>query len=216
MDIYPEMLGKIVNDSHFDFHVTCKAKVINAVNNLKKGGDFLKALSGLDFKTRKEWLKNSCGDPSVKAMLEILEEYKANEKRPSRAKLILPIIEYAIGLYASDLFYRERGSWFIRRIIEKQKEFEVCKIFRDPSCWYPNTRNSSVEQGPEGNFYKIENDPNAPTIEEEYKTWYNVDINTIEVTPEQKAKIISENQEWVRKSTPELVERMETMIKEGV
>jgi hypothetical protein len=196
------MCGKIIDESHYDFHVTCKAKIINAVNKMKGGVDLLKSLSKLGFKTEERWLKNTCGDPSVTALLGILEDYKKSEKRPTRAKMLVPLIEYAIGLYASDLFFRERGSWFITQIIKRQKEFGVCFLpqFADPNGWYPNTRNLGGVVGPEGNYYKLEQDPNVQPIEEDYKQWYGVDVEaeTIEIDPKEKERVIKHDQEWMK------------------
>jgi hypothetical protein len=164
----PEMSGMILDKSHFKFHVECKAKIVNAVNKMKKGGDFLKALSKLNFSTDKKWTKNTCGNPNVKVLLEILEEYKKLEHRPSRLGVLVPIIEYAIGLYASDLFYTERGEWFLYQICKRSKELQFNACFVNPQYWYPNMRAT-----PE--TFKAENDPNAPDINHEYITWYGVD-----------------------------------------
>jgi hypothetical protein len=211
--ITPEMSGKIIDDSHYDFHVTCKAKIINAVNKMKGGMDLLKSLTKLGFKTDERWLKNTCNDPSVKALLEILEEYKKNEHRPTRAKMIVPLIEYAIGLYASDLFFRERGSWYITQIIKRQQEFSICFIpmFADPNNWYPMTRNITVDengeivpgagiQGKEGYFYKQENDPNVQSVEDDYRQWYNIDIDgdTINISIEDRERVIKQGQEYMK------------------
>lgn len=211
--ITPEMSGKIIDESHFDFHVTCKAKVINAVNKMKGGVDFLKTLSKLNLTPDKRWTQNTCKDPSVTALLEILEEYKRVEHRPTRAKVLIPLLEYAIGLYASDLFFKERGAWFIHKIIERQQDFQICHIqpFADPNQWYPMTRNITVDengvpvqgagiQGTEGYFYKVENSPDCPTIEDDYKAWYGIDLNgnTIEVPQEIRERIIKQNQEWIK------------------
>jgi hypothetical protein len=200
--ITPEMCGKIIDESHYDFHVTCKAKIINAVNKMKGGVDLLKSLTKLGFKTDEKWLKNTCNDPSVKALLEILEEYKKNEHRPTRAKMLVPLIEYAIGLYASDLFFRERGSWFITQVIKRQQEFSVCFIpmFADPQYWYPLTRNCNQVQGTEGAHYKIENDPNVQSVEDDYRQWYNIDVNgdTITINAEDRDRVIRDNQEYMK------------------
>jgi hypothetical protein len=221
LNITPEMCGKVIDESHYDFHVTCKAKIINAVNKIKEGGDLLKTLSHLNFKTDPKWLANTCGDPSVKALLEILEEYKKNEHRPTRAKILVPLIEYAIGLYASDLFFRERGSWFITQIIKRQNEFGVCFIpqFADPKGWYPLTRNLTppapgVVPTPTNygiNYYDIEQDPNVQCVEDDYKEWYGVDVNadTIEIDPEKRAKTIKDGQEYMIAE----LERMKVMVK---
>lgn len=199
--IKPEMSGKIVDESHFNFHVTCKAKMINAINKMKRGGDLLKALSHLNFSTEKRWTANTCNDPSVKALLDILEQYKRVEHRPSRAKVLIPLIEYAIGLYASDLFFRERGAWFITQILNRKEAFHVCYLpmFANPDNWYPMTRNNTG-RGEDGDLYKWENLPDAPTIEEEYKLWYGVDVtqDDLELSPERREKMIKENLEWMR------------------
>jgi hypothetical protein len=174
MEVRPEMSGKIIDRSHLDFHVTCKAKIIGAFNKLKQGKDFLKTLAGYKFRTDKRWVRNSCGDPSVKALTEILEEYKESEHRPNRGDILYSVMEYAIGLYASDLFYRERGSWLINRIIERRQDFLICQVFKDPNQWYPMTRNHTG-QGVEGDLYKEENN-NPPDINKEYAIWYDIDI----------------------------------------
>jgi len=159
------MSGHILDESHFKFHVECKAKIINAVNKLKHGGDFLKALGNLAFSTDKRWTANTSKNPNVAILLEILEEYKKVEHRPSRTKVIVPIIEYAIALYASDLFYVERGEWFLLQICKRAKDFEFHEAFANPDNWYPKKRYAGID----------EENPNAPTIEEEYMTWYGVD-----------------------------------------
>lgn len=164
----PEMTGMIIDDSHFKFHVECKAKIVNAVNKLKKGGDFLKALSQLNFSTDKRWTQNTHKNPNVAILLEILEEYKKNEHRPSRSKLLVPLIEYAIGLYASDLFYVERGEWFLYQICKRTDQFQFQECFVDPDNWYPKGRATPA-------LYERENLPTAPDINEEYRTWYGVD-----------------------------------------
>lgn len=190
VQITPEMSGQIPDESHFDFHVTCKAKIINAVNKLKKGKDFLTTLSKLKFSTNKLWTKNSCGDPSVKALLEILEEYKKVEHRPSRAAMLVPIIEYAIALYASDLFFRERGSWFICRIIDNAESFKVCRAFK-PDIWYPARCTSKS---------LVEYEKTSPSIEKEYRDWYYVDVNgdTIEIPDEIRQRVIEESRERMK------------------
>lgn len=164
----PEMSGMIIDESHFKFHVECKAKIVNAVNKMRKGGDFLKALGKLNFSTDKKWTKNTCGNPNVKVLLEILEDYKKLENRPSRTGVIAPIIEYAIGLYASDLFYTERGEWFLYQICKRSKEFQFHECFVNSKYWYPNMRAT-----PE--TFAAENSPDAPDINQEYRTWYGVD-----------------------------------------
>jgi hypothetical protein len=202
MEITPEMSGKIIDESHLNFHVTCKAKMINAINKMKQGKDLLDALGGLNFKTDPRWLQNSCGDPSVEALNDIIAELKRVEKRPSRAKVLIPLFEYAVGLYASDLFFRERGAWLINEIIKKRDRFAVCTIpmFADPQNWYPNTRNNTGK-GKDGDLYKWENLPNAPTIEEEYKLWYNVDVtqDNLELPQEAREEMIKGNLEWLKK-----------------
>ena len=201
--ITPEMSGKIIDESHLNFHVTCKAKMINAINKVKQGKGLLTSLSSLNFRTDPRWLKNSCNDPSVEALKDILEEYKRVEHRPSRAKVLVPLIEYAIGLYASDLFFRERGAWFINEIIKKRDKFVVCTIpmFADPNNWYPLKRNH-VGEGEYGNLYKMENAPDAPSIEEEYLDWYGVDVtkDNMELPLEAKEKMINEALEWVKQN----------------
>jgi hypothetical protein len=191
MIIRPEMSGKIIDDSHLQFHVGCKARIISAVDKIKKGGELFKILTGYNFKTDPRWVKNSCNDPSVAALLRILEKYKQSEHRPNRAKILVPLFEYFIGLYASDLFYRERGSWLICELIKSQQDFEVCKIFDDPKTWYPMTRNSEGH-GVDGNFYKEEND-NPKDIRDEYAIWYDIDITKeqFDVPEERKAVLVA-------------------------
>jgi hypothetical protein len=166
MTIRPEMSSMILDESHFKFHVECKAKVVNAVNKLRKGADFLKSLSQLNFSTDKRWTQNSTKDPNVAVLMEILADYQKLEHRPSRSKILTPIIEYAIGLYASDLFYRERGEWFLEQILLRSDRFQFSGCFTDPKNWYPVSRSSLGEQ---------EYEMNKPTIEEEYIKWYGVD-----------------------------------------
>jgi len=199
MEIKPEMLGKIVDDSHYNFHVTAKSKVINAYHKMKSGKDFFLALTKLDFKTDPRWLRNSCNDPSVKALLYILEEYKTAEHRPARAKILVTLFEYAIGLYASDLFFRERGAWLISQIIKRQGQFGVCKIpMFQPENWYPMGRNNTG-RGESGDLYQWENKPDAPSIEEEYALWYGVDVTgeTINIDQSNKERIIKGQREWM-------------------
>jgi len=187
MIITPEMSGKILDESHFKFHVECKAKIINAFNKLKKGADFLKSLSKLEFSTDKRWTQNSCNDPNVRALLDILEDYKKVEHRPSRLKLLVPILEYAIGLYASDLFYRERGEWFILQILERSNQFRFSEQFTKPINWYPIRRNDGA--------------PLNADINQEYKDWYGVDptddncVISYDIT--QKNELIKAQREWV-------------------
>lgn len=203
MIVRPEMSAKIVDESHFKFHVECKAKIVNAVTKLRKGTDFLKALSKLNFSTDKRWTKNSSHDPNVAVLMKILEDYKKSEHRPSRAKLLVPIIEYAIGLYASDLFYRERGEWFMYQLINHAHEMSFAEVFIKPENWYPMTRNS-VGSGKEGDLYKWENLPNAPTIEEEYNLWYGVDPTddncVISYDMKKKQELIAAQQKWVEEN----------------
>ena len=199
--VTPEMCGKVIDESHFKFHVEAKAKMIRAINQLRNGVDLLKSLSKQKFSTNKDWLKNSCNDPNTRVLLEILEEYKTVEHRPTRAKILVPLIEYAIALYASDLFYRERGEWFMYKLITKSQEMRFCGNFIDPKGWYPLTRNCDV-QGVEGNFYKSENDPNVPPIEQDYINWYGIDPtkDVEDIDPELMKRIIKENQEWMKNS----------------
>ena len=107
---HPEIGGKVIDETHFNFHVACKAKMINAINNLRNGMDLLGTLGKLKFNTDKRWLNNTSNDPIVRVLLEILEDYKQHEHRPTRAKILIPLIEYAIALFASDLFFKERGE----------------------------------------------------------------------------------------------------------
>jgi hypothetical protein len=203
VNIVPEMLGKVVDESHYNFHVIAKAKMINAINKMKAGKDLIFSLQTLNFSTDPRWLRNSCKDPSVAALLEILEEFKACEKRPSRKKIIVALFEYAIGLYASDLFFRERGSWLINQIIKRRSAFRICDsaIFSDPDNWYPMKRNNTGT-GENGDLYQMENRPDAPSIEEEYMTWYGIDVtgDGIVIPEELKQKTIRESQECMRQN----------------
>jgi len=164
----PEMSGMIIDESHFKFHVECKAKIVNALNKMKKGGDFLKALGKLNFSTDNRWTKNTAGNPNVKILMGVLEEYKKSENRTSRLGVLAPIIEYAIGLYASDLFYTERGEWFLYQICKRANEFQFHESFVNPQYWYPNTRAT-----PE--MWDAEKSASAGDINQEYRTWYGVD-----------------------------------------
>jgi len=180
----PEMCGRIVDESHVKFHVECKAKVLNAINKLKKGKDFLTALSQLDFTTDKRWTKNSCNDPNTKVLLSILEEYKKVEKRPSRGKILIPLLEYAIGLYASDFFFRERGEWFLLKIIQKSPQLRFTPI-ADPNNWYPNKR------------YDGENLDGD--INDDYRKWYGVDPekDSFKMDSEREKELIESQKEHV-------------------
>lgn len=200
--IEPEMCGKIIDKSHFDFHVIAKGKILNAWSKLKGGADFINALSKTNFTTDKRWLKNSCNDPNVRVLLEILEEYKANEHRPTRAKVLAPLIEYAIALYASDLFYKERGEWFLYKIISRSGEMRFASCFIDPNNWYPKTRNIVRDKYGKQvfDFNELEQDPNVSTIEQDYMTWYGIDVTKQidDLDPELVKKIIADNQQWMK------------------
>lgn len=199
--VTPEMCGKVIDESHFKFHIECKAKILSAINRLKSGADFLKTLSKQNFSTNKDWLKNSCNDPNVKVLLAILEEYKKVEHRPTRAKVLIPLIEYAIALYASDLFYRERGEWFMFQLIRHSPEMRFTSVFIDPNNWYPKTRN--IMRNPDGtiagDLNDAEQDPNAPPIEQEYLKWYGIDVtkDVDDLDPELVKRIVSENRKWM-------------------
>ncbi|CAK0771300.1 hypothetical protein CCP3SC15_420022 [Gammaproteobacteria bacterium] len=191
--IHPDMCGKVIDASHYKFHVTCKAKMINAVNKLRKGTDFLKALSGLNFSANKEWMKNSCNDPLVAAMIRILDRYKVVETRPSRKKIVVPLLEYGIGLM-NDLFWRERITWFIWQIRKETNDTMFPEIFLDPNNWFPAGRGTTTEQ----KEYEARGIP----IEDEYRDWYGVDVvGDIDGIPqEQEAQIISDGVMWVKQN----------------
>lgn len=204
IEIRPEMCGKVIDESHFKFHVECKAKILSAFNRMKSGLDFLKTLSKQNFSTNKDWLKNSCNDPNVKVLIEIIEDYKQAEHRPSRAKILIPLMEYAVALYASDLFYRERGEWFMFQLIRRSPSMRFTSVFIDPNNWYPKTRN--IMRNPDGSIAgdlnDLEQDPNAPTVEQEYMKWYGIDVtkDIEDLDPELRNRIISENQKWLKDS----------------
>jgi hypothetical protein len=199
--VKPEMCGKIIDESHFKFHVEAKAKMIRAINQLKNGVDLIKSLAKQNFSTDKTWLKNTCKDPNVRVLLEIVEEYKKHEHRPSRAKILIPLLEYGIALYASDLYYRERGEWFLFQIIRRSSEMRFCGFFIDPNNWYPKTRNlvKDADGKVTHDYEKSENAPDAPPIEQEYLQWYGIDVtkDIDGINPELVAKIIKENQDWM-------------------
>ena len=200
--VKPEMCGKVIDESHFKFHVEAKAKVLAAINRLKNGMDFMKALSQQNLSVNEDWLKNSCNDPNVRVLLEIIAEYERVEHRPTRSKVLIPLLKYAVALYASDLFYRERGEWFMFQLIRRSNEMRFAGVFVNPDNWYPKTRN--LQKDSEGNvthdFYKSENDPNAIPIEQEYMAWYGIDVTKDigDIDPELRAKIIRENQQWMK------------------
>lgn len=175
--LFQDMCGKIIDKSHLDFHVTSKAKIIKALLNL-----------GLD--VNPDWLKNRCNDPAIAALLEILEEYKKSEPRPSRARVIIPIIEYAISLMANDLFFKERGYWWIHQIIKRHASFRHCAYF-PPHTWYPNMRPGGEEI------------PDVK-IEDQYQDWYHINVmKDLDEMPEDlKEKIIAENREWMKQNEP--------------
>ena len=77
-------------------------------------------------------------------------------------------------------------------------QFHDC--FIDPARWYPLTRNCGPVQGEEGCFYKIENDPNAAPIEQEYINWYGINpmADMTDISEELKQKVIAENIKWVK------------------
>lgn len=203
-EIRPEMCGKIIDRSHFDFHVTAKAKVLHAINKLKSGFDFMKALSKQNLTVNEDWLKNSCKDPNVKALLEIIDEYQKVEHRPTRAKVLVPLLKYAVALYASDLFYRERGEWFMFQLIRRSPQMRFNGIFIDPNHWYPKSRNimRNEDGSVAGDLYEMEQDPKAKTPEQEYLEWYGIDVTKdIDDLPDEvKDKIIQDNIEWMKQS----------------
>jgi len=190
--ITPEMSSKILDESHFHFHVTCKAKIVNAVNMLRRGKDFLKTLYESKFSTEKRWTQNTCNDPNVATLLSILEDYKKLEHRPSRARVLAPIIEYAIGLYASDLFYRERGEWFLLQILSRADKFRLYQCFADPEQWYPKKRTSQVG---------YDNEQKCPDITDEYKEWYGVDVKNPIISYDMMQKMIKDQRELYEKET---------------
>jgi hypothetical protein len=194
MLIKPEMKSSLIDESHWKFHVECKAKVVNAVNKLRKGGDFLKALSQLSFSTDKRWTANTTKNPNVAVLLEILEDYKKAEHRPSRAKVLGPLLEYAIGLYASDLFYVERGEWFLFQLAKNMHRFQFHESFVNPDHWYPKERYAGID----------EEALDAPTIEEEYVKWYGVDPTkdecVISYDMTHKEELIRLQIEWYQKN----------------
>jgi hypothetical protein len=199
--IKPEMSSAILDESHFKFHVECKAKVINAVNKMRQGADFLASLTKLNFSTDKRWTANSTKDPNVAVLLEILADYKKLEHRPSRAKILVPILEYAIALFASDIFYRERGEWFIEQMFQKSDRFVFHNCFTNPDNWYPVSRAHISEQ---------EYEKTKPTIEEEYIKWYGVDprkencvisydMMKMQELIRSQNEILKRNEEWAKK-----------------
>jgi hypothetical protein len=190
--IRPEMSGMIIDESHFHFHVTCKAKIVNAVNKLRQGKDFLKTLMSMDFHTDKRWTKNSTNDPNVRVLLGILEDYKKLEHRPSRTKVIVPIIEYAIALYASDLFYRERGEWFLVQLLERSTDMRFHRCFADPQNWYPNARAT-----PE----TFAEEQKCPDIVDEYKKWYGVDVENPVISYDMMCQMIENQRKAYEKET---------------
>jgi len=192
--IQPDMSVKIINESHFKFIVECRAKIIKAVHEFKKGKDFLLALSDLKFSTNKEWTKNSSNDPLVTAMLETLEEYKKVEKRPNRLKIVVPILEYGIGLM-NDLFWRERITWMIWIFVHKLRPTDFPVVFLDPDNWYPVGRGTT----PEYKEYEAKDIP----IEEEYRVWYGIDpLNPENIPEEIKKKNIEEGIAWMLANNP--------------
>lgn len=213
--VRPEMCGKVIDESHFKFHIEAKAKMIRAINQLRNGVDLLTSLAKQKFSTNKDWLKNSCGDPNVAVLLEILEEYKKNEHRPTRAKVLVPLIEYAIALYASDLFYRERGEWFMFQLVSKSNRMVFASCFVDPNNWYPKTRHltpsnaggTPTEYNCGTNYYKLENDPNVKPIEQDYLDWYGLDVtkDIEDIDPELVKRIVKENQDWMKRQDIEFM-----------
>ena len=205
-DIFPEMKGKIIDATHFKFHVECKAKILSALNKMRKGTDFLKALSKLNFSTDKKWTQNTCKDPNVKVLMEILEEYKRQEHRPNRAAVLIPLIEYAIGLYASDLFFRERGEWFMYELVKRSPQMQFHDVFIYPSHWYPMTRNANHKYGEEGDMYQDENRPDKPPVEQEYMLWYGLDPtkDMTDIPDEIREKVIRDNRAWIERHDPAL------------
>ena len=110
------MSHKIIDESHFLYHVVAKAKLIKLFTQLRLPQD-------------PNWLKNDANDPVIAALLEILDEYKKIEPTENRAAVFVPIIEYSISLMANSLFFKKRGYWWIHQIIKRHEQFRHCVYF---------------------------------------------------------------------------------------
>jgi hypothetical protein len=124
------MSHKIIDESHFMFHVVAKAKLIKLFTQLHLPRD-------------QNWLKNDANDPVIAALLEILEEYKKVEPRANRAAVFIPVIEYAISLMANSLFFKKRGYWWIHQIIKRHEQFRHCVYFSPDET---DDKGASIEQ----------------------------------------------------------------------
>lgn len=184
------MNGKIIDKSHFNFHVDLKSKLLNAYLRLKQGGAFVDVLSSLHLTTDKNLLKNAEKDPAITALLEILEEYKAAEPRSNRKDVVVAFAEAGISLMANDLFWKERGYWFIHQIIKRHASFRQCAYF-PPHTWYPNMR-------------KTGGDTCEKPIDEEYQDWYHIDLQAeLDAIPDDlQEKIIAEGVAWLQENDP--------------
>jgi hypothetical protein len=63
-------------------------------------------------------------------------------------------------------------------------------------------KRNNTGTGENGDLYQMENRPDAPSIEEEYMTWYGIDVtgDGIVIPEELKQKTIRESQECMRQN----------------
>lgn len=191
-EVKPVMSGRLLDESHWLFHVVNKSKIIGAIRKARSGMDFLKALGKIE--SRPEWLDPS--ENNVKILLEILEDYKQNEPRPNRADIIVPLLETIIGYYQNDLFWRERIERGLFLICANSRRFVFHKRFIDPENWYPRGRRFSNPEHPEEGIDWLEQELKAPPIEDEYLAWYGVDIRKGQVDSDLKAERIEQHQQY--------------------
>jgi hypothetical protein len=147
------MSHKIIDESHFNFHVVAKAKIIALLAKLNLPKD-------------PRWLQNDANDPAIAALLDILKEYKALEPRESRAHVFIPIIEYAIALMVNSLFFKKRGYWWIAQILKRHKEFRYCIFYTLDE--QPEPEYKTIEQEYK-DWYHIDIQADLDTIPDEIK-----------------------------------------------
>jgi len=147
------MSHKIIDESHFNFHVVAKAKIIGLLAKLNLPKD-------------KRWLQNEANDPAIGALLDILTEYKALEPRESRANVFIPIIEYAIALMVNSLFFKKRGYWWIHQIIKRHADFRYCAFYTLDE--QPEPERKSIEQEYK-DWYHIDIQADLDSIPEDLK-----------------------------------------------
>jgi len=189
-EVKPVMSGRLLDESHWLFHVVNKSKIIGAIRQAAKGYDFLKALGTME--SRPEWVDPS--ENNVRMLLEILDYIVRNDPRPNRRELIDSLGKTLIGYYQNDLFWRERGEGLLFLICQNSHRFVFHKRFIDPENWYPRGRRFSNQEHPEQGVDWLEQEMKAPPIEDEYLEWYGVDIRQGQSDSDQKEMRIQQHQ----------------------